>query len=93
MKPSVDLPLTLDKKYLGFVDYLLLKQEISQKSSFEVSAFDGLRLIAKFFGSFWSIQKGYRNYRALEAKLREHTSAGASIVLAPHDGGFTVSFR
>jgi hypothetical protein len=89
----VDFPLTLDKKYLGFVDYLLLKQEMLKKSSFEVSAFDGIRLTAKFFGSFWSIQKGYRDYRALEEELREHTSTGASIVLSHHEAGFTVNVR
>lgn len=89
----MDFPLTLDKKYLGFVDYLLLKQEMLKKSSFEVSAFDSMRLTAKFFGSFWSNQKDYRDYRALEEKLREHTSMGASIVLSHHEAGFTVNVR
>jgi hypothetical protein len=89
----VDFPLTLDKEYLGFVDYLLLKQEMSQESPFEGSALDGMRLIAKFLISFRSIQKGYKDYRPLEAKLREHAPIGDSIVLR-HDGDrFTVSVR
>ena len=93
MELSVEFPLTLEKKYLGFVDYLLLKQELSQKSPFEGNALGGMRLITKFFVSFWSIRQGYKDYRALEDKIREHASMGYTIVLAHDANGFTVGVR
>lgn len=89
----MDFPLTLDKKYLGYVDYLLRKQELAKIASAEVTAFDGFKLMAKYLVSFRSIQKGYKNHGCLEAKLDECTSRGEFVALNVDSANLTLSIR
>ena len=84
------LPLTLGLKYRGFVDYLFLKQEISNLSIHEGTAFDGLRLMYGFFTKFSSIRRGYKDYRWLEEALQEHCRNGDRVVVGDNGSTFTL---
>ena len=89
----MDFPLTLDKKYLKYIDYLLQKQELANRTPSEVTALDGLKLMASFLFSIRSIQKGYKDYSSLQAKLDDCASRGESIVITIDSVNFTLSLR
>ena len=87
------LPLTLGPEYRGFVDYLFLKQEISNLSLAEGRTIDGLRLILGFLTKFPSIRRGYKDYRWLEGVLQEHQENGERVVVSERGSAFTLKVR
>lgn len=87
------LPLKLGREYRGFVDYLFLKQDISDLPLSEANAFTGLRLTLALVLKFPSVRRGYRDYRWLEQVLCEHAERGEHVVVSDSGSSFTLKVR
>ena len=75
------------------MDYLFLKQEISNLSLIDSTTFDGFRLIAAFLIKFPSVRRGYRDYRWLGRIFDECSESGKQIVISDNGSNFTLYFR
>ena len=89
----IELPLAIGKEYRGYVEYLLLKAELADRSLVEVTAWDGMLLTASLLVRLRSVWKGYHNYRSLEEVLLVHVTKGNEIVLGEKENGLVLSVR
>ena len=90
------LPVELEATFRGYVEYILMKQEIAHPEYFnrtgvfsDAGAVAGLRLILALIIRFPSVWRGYRNHRWLEQTIEEHLRKGDDVVLS-ESGRFLV---